>query len=146
MTTALAGWPHEHPHRRRHRFNGLVGPRVPALADRGASVRAVVRRQGTAPARADEVVGDFTDAGFAASVVTGADAVVTTVYPMGSADRAAQARVSVDGTAALARACAEAGAARLVHSRPPVSTTAPPAWATSTSPLRSWATTATTTP
>ena len=86
-----------------------------ALADRGASVRAVVRREGTAPAGADEVVGDFTDAGFAASVVAGADAVVTTVYPMGSADRAAQARVSVDGTAALARAAAEAGAARLVH-------------------------------
>ncbi len=52
---------------------------------------------------------------FAASVVAGADAVVTTVYPMGGADRAEQARVSVDGTAALARAAAEAGVARLVH-------------------------------
>ncbi len=78
-------------------------------------MRAVVRREGTAPDGVEEVTGDFADPDFAASVVAGADAVVTTVYPMGSSERSEQAAVSVEGTTTLARAAATAGVARLVH-------------------------------
>jgi nucleoside-diphosphate-sugar epimerase len=97
--------------------NGLVGARVcAAVAERGGTVRAVVRRAGTAPVLdgVDEQVGDFTDPAFAASVVEGADAVVTTVHPMGS-DRATQQGVAVAGTPMLARAARDAGVALLVH-------------------------------
>ena len=97
--------------------NGLVGAGVcAALAERGGTVRAVVRRAGTAPVLdgLDEHVGDFTDPAFAATVVEGADAVVTTVHPMGS-DQATQQRVAVVGTSLLARAARDAGVARLVH-------------------------------
>lgn len=97
--------------------NGLVGSRVcAALVERGAAVRAVVRRPGTAPVLAgvEERVGDFTDPDFAAAVVRGARAVVTTVHPMGS-DRETQHRVGVEGTLVLARAAADAGVERLVH-------------------------------
>ena len=82
----------------------------------GATVRAVVRRPGAAPALAgvEEWVGDFQDAEFAGSVVQGASAVVTTVHPMGS-DRATQHRIAVEGTPVLARAARDAGVARLVH-------------------------------
>jgi NAD(P)-dependent dehydrogenase (short-subunit alcohol dehydrogenase family) len=91
--------------------NGFVGARIcEVLIERGASVRAVVRRPGTAPelAQITEVVGEFSDPGLAASVVSGAASVVTTVHPMGS-DRAAQHRVAVEGTPVLARAAAAAG-------------------------------------
>jgi 2-alkyl-3-oxoalkanoate reductase len=97
--------------------NGLVGARTcAALVERGATVRAVVRRPGTAPVLAgvEERVGDFADPGFAAAVVKGASAVVTTVHPMGS-DYETQHRIGVEGTPALARAAAEAGVERLVH-------------------------------
>ena len=97
--------------------NGLVGARVcAALAERGATVRAVVRREGTAPEveGLDEHIGDFADPDFAATVVEGADAVVTTVHPMGS-DRATQQRVAVEGTPRLARAARDTGVARFVH-------------------------------
>ena len=97
--------------------NGFVGSRVcEALVERGVRVRAVVRRPGTAPSLdgVEELVGDFTEPAFAATLVDGADAVVTTVHPMGS-DRETQARIGVDGTATVARAAAEAGVARLVH-------------------------------
>ena len=97
--------------------NGLVGARVcAALAERGAAVRAVVRRPGTAPVLAgvSEHVGDFADPEVAAAVVEGADAVVTTVHPMGS-DRATQHQVGVEGTTLLARAARDAGVPRLVH-------------------------------
>lgn len=97
--------------------NGLVGAAVcAALAERGATVRAVVRRAGSALAHRDveEVVGDFTDGAFAARAVAGADAVVTTVHPMGD-DRATQERIGVEGTATFARAAAAAGVDRLVH-------------------------------
>jgi nucleoside-diphosphate-sugar epimerase len=97
--------------------NGLVGSRICAgLVERGATVRAVVRRAGTAPVLAgvEERVGDFPDPGFAASVVEGASAVVTTVHPMGS-DLEAQHRIGVEGTPVLARAAARAGVDRLVH-------------------------------
>jgi nucleoside-diphosphate-sugar epimerase len=97
--------------------NGLVGSRIcGALSKRGVSVRAVVRRAGTSPdlAGVAEVVGDFTDPDFAATLVSDASAVVTTVHPMGS-DRATQHRIAVEGTPVLARAAASAGVARLIH-------------------------------
>ena len=97
--------------------NGLVGSRVcAALVERGATVRAVVRRAGSAPALAgvEERVGDFPDPGFAAEVLRGADAVVSTVHPMGS-DRETQRRIGVEGSATIARAAADAGVERLVH-------------------------------
>lgn len=97
--------------------NGFVGSRIcAALAERGATVRAVVRRPGTVPllAGVEERVGDFTDSGFAATVLEGAGAAVTTVHPMGS-DREAQHRVGVEGTTSFARAAADAGVELLVH-------------------------------
>ena len=97
--------------------NGLVGAAVcRALAERSAQVRAVVRRAGSAPVLDGVVehVGDFADEGFAQTVVQGADAVVTTVHPMGSS-REVQHRVGVEGTPVLARAARDAGVARLVH-------------------------------
>ena len=97
--------------------NGLVGSRLcAALVKDGATVRAVVRRKGSAPAIAgvEERVGDFADPGLAAEVVAGATAVVTTVHPMGS-DRETQHRVGVEGTPVLARAARDAGVATLVH-------------------------------
>jgi nucleoside-diphosphate-sugar epimerase len=97
--------------------NGFVGSRIcAALVERGATVRAVVRRRGTAPAvrGVEERVGDFYDPDFAAAVVRGADAVVTTVHPMGS-DRETQHRIAVEGTPVLARAARDAGVSRLVH-------------------------------
>jgi nucleoside-diphosphate-sugar epimerase len=97
--------------------NGFVGARTcAALAERGAHVRAVVRRAGTAPAIAgvEERVGDFFDPDLAAAVVEGADAVVTTVHPMGT-ERENQQRIAVEGTPVLARAARDAGVHRLVH-------------------------------
>lgn len=97
--------------------NGLVGQRVcAALASRGARVRAVVRRPGTAPGpeAVEERVGEFGDPAFAADVVRGADTVVTTVHPMGS-DRPTQARIGVEATRAFATAARDAGVATLVH-------------------------------
>ena len=97
--------------------NGLVGGRVCAvLAERGVPVRAVVRRAGTAPALpgVEEVVGEFFDVELAARVTQGAVGVVTTVHPMGS-DRETQHRIGVSGTAVMARAARDAGAARLIH-------------------------------
>lgn len=97
--------------------NGLVGARVcAALSQRGADVRAVVRRGGTAPSMPGlhEWVGDFPDPDFAAGVLAGADGVVTTVHPMGG-DLAAQRRIGVEGTTTFAQAAAEAGVPMLVH-------------------------------
>jgi 2-alkyl-3-oxoalkanoate reductase len=97
--------------------NGLVGAAVcRALVERSAQVRAVVRRGGSAPALdgITEHVGDFADEDLARAVTEGADAVVTTVHPMGS-PREVQHRVGVEGTPVLARAARDAGVARLVH-------------------------------
>ena len=75
--------------------NGLVGAAVcRALVERSAQVRAVVRGVGSAPALdgVTEHVGDFADGGLNRTVTRGADAVVTTVHPMGS-PREVQRRV-----------------------------------------------------
>ncbi len=97
--------------------NGFVGARIcRAVLERGARVRAIVRRAGTAPELPGvaEVVGDFTEPDFATAVVSGASSVVTTVHPMGS-DRVTQQRIGVAGTLVLARAAASAGIERLIH-------------------------------
>ncbi|CAI9415830.1 NAD-dependent epimerase/dehydratase family protein [Nocardioides sp. T2.26MG-1] len=97
--------------------NGLVGSRVcAALSERGATVRAVVRRAGSAPRLpgVEERVGAFGDPAFAAAVAEGATAAVTTVHPMGS-DLETQRRVGVEATATFARAAAASGVERLVH-------------------------------
>jgi nucleoside-diphosphate-sugar epimerase len=97
--------------------NGLVGSHVvSALSERGATVRAVVRRPGTAPdvPGVEEHVGDFGDAAFAASVVAGADALVTTVHPLGG-DADEQRRIGLDGTLAIASAAGDAGVPLVVH-------------------------------
>ncbi|WP_299038547.1 NAD(P)-dependent oxidoreductase [uncultured Pseudokineococcus sp.] len=97
--------------------NGLVGTAVcHALIEHSAQVRAVVRRAGTAPQfeGVTEFVGDFADPELAREVTEGADAVITTVHPMGS-PRDVQHQVAVEGTPVLARAARDAGVARLVH-------------------------------
>src|SRR4051794_35775867 len=97
--------------------NGFVGARTcAALVDRGATVRGVVRRAGAAPALdgVEEWVGEFGDPDFAARVVQGAAALVTTVHPMGS-DLETQHRIAVEGTPVIARAARDAGVDRLVH-------------------------------
>src|SRR3712207_6507149 len=97
--------------------NGLVGTAVcRALVERSAQVRAVVRRAGSAPVLdgVTEHVGDFADEGQARVMTQGADAVVTTVHPMGS-PREVQHRVAVEGTPVIARAARDGGVARLVH-------------------------------
>ena len=97
--------------------NGLVGAAVcRALVERSAQVRAVVRRGGGGPALdgVTEHVGDFAEEGFARAVTQRADAVVTTVHPMGSS-REVQHRVGVEGTPVIARAARDAGASRIVH-------------------------------
>ena len=85
--------------------NGLVVAVCRCLFERSAQVRAVVRRSGSAPALEglSEYVGEFADEDFAAARAQGADAVVTTVHPMGSS-RETQHRVGVEGTPVLARA------------------------------------------
>lgn len=97
--------------------NGLVGARTcAALAGLGATVRALVRRSGTAPPLdgVEEHVGEFQDAEVAGAALEGATAAITTVHPMG-ADRETQHRVGVEGTLVVARAARDAGADRLVH-------------------------------
>lgn len=97
--------------------NGFVGSHVcAALVARGARVRGVVRRTGTAPTMpgVEEHVGEFDDPGFAAEVCAGAEAAVTTVHPMGSGHET-QERVGVEGTVAFAWAARDAGVSRLVH-------------------------------
>lgn len=97
--------------------NGFVGSHVcAALLERGAQVRAVVRRSGAAPdlPGVEEWVGEFYEPAFAATVVDGAYGVVTTVHPMGSS-RENQHRIGVEGTPVLGRAARDAGVDRFVH-------------------------------
>ena len=97
--------------------NGLVGARVcELLAEAGAGVRAVVRKSGSAPRLPglEEHVGDFHDPEVAAAAVAGADALVTTVHPLGGAAET-QHEIAVEGTPVIARAARDAGSSRLVH-------------------------------
>jgi 2-alkyl-3-oxoalkanoate reductase len=97
--------------------NGFVGARVCAqLVERGADVRAVVRKPGAAPALTGlrEYVGDFTDPHLAETVVEGATALVTTVHPMGDEEEA-QRGIGVEGTRTIATAARDAGVPLLVH-------------------------------
>ena len=97
--------------------NGLVGSHVvAALSERGATVRAVVRRVASAPSLpgVEEHVGDFGDPAFAASVVAGADTLVTTVHPL-AGDREDQRRVGLDATLVIAEAAVSAGVPLVVH-------------------------------
>ena len=97
--------------------NGLVGSHVvAALSERGATVRAVVRRVASAPSLpgVEEHVGDFGDPAFAASVVAGADSLVTTVHPL-AGDREDQRRVGLDATLVIAEAAELAGVPLVVH-------------------------------
>lgn len=97
--------------------NGFVGSHVArALASSGAQVRAIVRRAGSAP-EADgihEELGDFQDPEFAARMLSGADAAVTTAHPMWS-DRALQQRTAVVGTPAFVHVARDSGVERIVH-------------------------------
>lgn len=97
--------------------NGLVGSRLCAvLASRDVAVRAVVRRPGSAPVvrGVQEHVGDFTDSSFAAAVLSGAAAAVTTVHPM-SEDMEVQRAIGVHGTTSFATTAAAVGVERFVH-------------------------------
>lgn len=87
-----------------------------ALTERGAQVRAVVRRAGTAPALEglQEHVGEFHDDPFAHEVVRDAHAVISTVHPLGG-DAEEQRRVAVEGTPVLARAARDAGVPLFLH-------------------------------
>ena len=112
--------------------NGLVGARIcAALVERGATVRAVVRRRGTAPALAgvEERVGDFHDPELAAAVVEGAERRRHDGPPDGR-DRATQHRVAVEGTPVLARAARTQGCGAWSTSPRPPSTTGLPGPAT----------------
>ena len=78
---------------------------VAALGERGATVRAVVSRAGSATdvPGVKERVGDFADPTFAADVVDGAEALVTTVHPLGGdGESQRQRRVGLYGTLAIA--------------------------------------------
>jgi nucleoside-diphosphate-sugar epimerase len=97
--------------------SGFVGARVCAeLVERGAEVRAVVRRPGSAPGLTGlrEYVGSFTDPHLAETVVEGATALVTTVHPMGE-DEEAQRTVGVEGTRTIGTAARDSGVPLLVH-------------------------------
>ena len=97
-----------------------TGSWAPRCAGRWSSGRRRCAPSSAAPAArpaldgVTECVGDFADEAFAREVTPGADAVVTTVHPMGSS-REVQHRVGVEGTPVIARAARDAGVARLVH-------------------------------
>lgn len=96
--------------------NGFVGSYVcAALVDRGASVRAIVRRAGTAPnvPEVEEIVGDFHDPELAARACAGARSVVHTVHPMQDDDGPQE--TAVGWAAALAGAARGAGVPLFVH-------------------------------
>ena len=97
--------------------NGLVGSRVcAALAERGATVRAVVRRPGSAPSLdgVEERVGEFTDPGFAApwSRVRARSSRPCTRW---AATARPSSRSASRAPRPIAEAAAAAGVDRLVH-------------------------------
>jgi nucleoside-diphosphate-sugar epimerase len=95
--------------------NGLVGARTCArLLERGAAVRALVRRPDTAPEGTEEVVGEVADVLKVNAVTVGVNAVVSTVHPMGS-DAATQNEIGVAATRQLALAARDNAVERFVH-------------------------------
>lgn len=99
--------------------NGFVGGRIAShLADRGAHVRALVRRPGEAGILdrpgVDEVEGDFTDPDDARNAVDGVDGVVHCAATAGD-DLEAVRRVNRDGTRVIARAALDEEVEAFVH-------------------------------
>lgn len=101
---------------------GFVGSHVArALAERGACVRALVRRSSRIDNLADldcePVYGDLTDADSLARAVQGCDAVfhVAADYRLWSRDPRELYRANVDGTVNMLRAAASAGVQRVVY-------------------------------
>lgn len=95
--------------------NGLVGARVCAvLSSRGVPVRAIVRREGSAPQLpgVEERVGEFHDRDVALEACRGAAAAIHTVHPMGDDDLQADA---VGWAGAFAEAARDAGVPLFVH-------------------------------
>ena len=98
--------------------NGLVGSRTcAALVERGATVRAVVRRPGTAPALAGRRGAGRRLPRPGARGCRGRRARARSSRPSTrwAADRETQHRIAVEGTPVLARAARDAGVERLVH-------------------------------
>ncbi|MBK1665425.1 NAD-dependent dehydratase [Rhodospirillum rubrum] len=102
--------------------SGFVGAAVVrALLARGQSVRALVRD--TSPRRnleglpLETVIGDLTDAASLRAAARGVDALyhVAADYRLWTLDRAAMFRANVEGSVAVIRAAAEAGAKRIVY-------------------------------
>lgn len=95
--------------------NGFVGGRVAAaLLARGATVRGLVRREGTAPDGVEEVVGDFTDTAAVVGALDGADAVVHCAATAGP-DLDQVRHVNTYGTRSVVDAMQATGVHRLVH-------------------------------
>ena len=111
------GGPMTSPDRRRDRSQRTRGqPRGDRAQREGRDGACGRTRPGTAPdlSGVEEHVGDFGDPAFAAQVMAGTDALVTTVHPLGG-DRDEQRRIGLDGTLAIATAAGDAGVPLIVH-------------------------------
>lgn len=100
--------------------NGFVGRHVvPALASRGHTVRALVRPgarlDGALPTDAERVFGDVTVPESLPPVVADVDAVVHLAGVTRASRASRYRRVNVEGTRALADACAGRGLRRLIY-------------------------------
>jgi nucleoside-diphosphate-sugar epimerase len=99
--------------------SGFVGSYIAAwLAERGARVRAVVRKAGPHPGlkapRITQLEGDFVDPEVARAAVAGARYVFHAAATIG-VDLADALRVNATGTTGLAAAAREAGVDRFIH-------------------------------
>jgi nucleoside-diphosphate-sugar epimerase len=99
--------------------SGFVGSHIAAwLADEGALVRAIVRKQGDHPGlgspRITQLEGDFTDPATAQRACDGARLVFHAAATVGT-DLADALRVNATGTAVLAAAARAAGCERFIH-------------------------------
>lgn len=96
---------------------GFLGRRIAErLLQRGLQVRVASRNvEAIAPAGAEPVVADITDASTLAAALNGADAAVNAVALYVEKGNATFEAVHVDGAGALARACRQQGLARLLH-------------------------------
>ena len=86
---------------------GLVGARLlPRLVDDGHDCRALVRREGTAPGGAREVIGDLADAEALASAVSGVEAIVHLAAAFRATNTDTIWKTNLDGTRNLISAAA----------------------------------------